>query len=338
MGKPITQFQMSPLPSAAKPLPLVPRSMDEAMTLAKAVVASRMAPKGLETPEACMVAILHGLEVGLTPLMALQRIAVIDGRPTIWGDAALALVRSSGQCRLIKEWVQGDGPDDWTACCAVQRRGEPEALTRQFSVGDAKQAGLWGQPGPWSGYPRRMLQMRARAFALRDGFADVLGGLYLREEIEDGTGLADGQGREHERQELALGSPEHQSAEQPLTSGSDLGGAPLPPVRPRRTRRAWTRLRAPREAIRLRAPPPPLFEAAADEGGQEIKEQAPLSDDAVVQLYDDALACASDASTLTEVEEEFTERLGGLSREALAAAARVRERHKDRVRHLEAGG
>ena len=45
-----------------------------------------------------MIAIMHGLEVGLSPLSALQRIAVINGRPTIWGDGALALVKASGLC------------------------------------------------------------------------------------------------------------------------------------------------------------------------------------------------------------------------------------------------
>ena len=50
----------------------------------------------------------------------------------------------------------------------------------------AKRAGLWGKQGPWQQFPDRMMQMRARGFTLRDGFADVLGGLYLREELEVG--------------------------------------------------------------------------------------------------------------------------------------------------------
>jgi hypothetical protein len=44
-----------------------------------------------------------------------------------------------------------------------------------LSVADAK-GRLWTRKGPWEHYPQRMLQMRARAFALRDGFADVLRG------------------------------------------------------------------------------------------------------------------------------------------------------------------
>jgi len=166
---------------------IVPQSMDEAYRLAKAVCLAGMAPKGMDRPESCMIAIMHGMEIGLTPLTALQRIAVVNGRPTIWGDGAMSLVRGSGACEWIKESIAGDG-EKMIATCEAKRRGEPTSISRTFSVADAKQAGLWGKSGPWTQYAKRMLQMRARAFCLRDGFADVLGGLYLREEIEEEHG------------------------------------------------------------------------------------------------------------------------------------------------------
>src|SRR3954466_6585221 len=168
------------LVAGARPTAIIPRSMDEAYRLAKAIVLSGTAPKGVSTPEACMIAIMHGLEIGLPPLTALQRISVINGRPTLWGDAAIGLVRGSGLCEYVEEHIDGE-----VAICAAKRKGEPEPIVRTFSVTDAKRAGLWGKAGPWQQYPQRMLQMRARAFALRDGFADVLGGLYLREEIDE---------------------------------------------------------------------------------------------------------------------------------------------------------
>ena len=170
--------------AGARPTAIIPRSMDEAYRLAKAIVMSGTAPKGVTTPEACMIAIMHGLEIGLAPLTALQRISVINGRPTLWGDGAMSLVRGSGLCEYINERIEGEG-DGSTAVCEVQRRGEPEPIVRTFSVADAKRAGLWGKAGPWQQYPARMLTMRARGFALRDGFADVLGGMYLREEIDE---------------------------------------------------------------------------------------------------------------------------------------------------------
>ena len=167
-----------------RPAAIVPQSMEEAYRLANAVCQANMAPKGLDTPEKALVAIMHGLEIGLTPMAALQRIAVVNGRPTIWGDGAIGLVRGSGLCEWVKERIDGAG-DDRVAICEAKRKGDPESISRRFSVADAKRAGLWGKAGPWQQYPERMLQMRARAFALRDGFADVLGGLYLKEEIED---------------------------------------------------------------------------------------------------------------------------------------------------------
>lgn len=172
------------LTSGARVAAIVPQSMEDAYRIANAVHAARMAPKGMDSPEACLIAIMHGLEVGLTPMNALQRIAVINGRPTIWGDGAIGLVWASGLADSIKETYEGEG-ENMKAICVAKRKGQPEPIEGEFSVADAKKAGLWNKKGPWQEYPKRMLKMRARAFALRDGFADVLGGLYLREELDD---------------------------------------------------------------------------------------------------------------------------------------------------------
>lgn len=180
----ISPPRQAPLVAGARVQAIVPSDFDGAWRIAQAVVRADMAPKGLETPEKAMVAIMHGMEVGLTPMAALQSIAVVNGRPSIWGDGALALVRASGAMETIRETIEGQG-DAMAARCVVKRKGEPDATTGTFSVEDAKKAGLWSKSGPWTQYPKRMLQMRARAFALRDGFADVLRGLHIAEEVQD---------------------------------------------------------------------------------------------------------------------------------------------------------
>jgi hypothetical protein len=95
-----------------------------------------MAPKGLEKAEQCLVAIMHGLEVGLTPMASLQRIAVVNGRPTIWGDGAIGLVRGSGACEWIREKIEGEG-DRRVAICEAKRKGEPEPIRSTFSCAAA---------------------------------------------------------------------------------------------------------------------------------------------------------------------------------------------------------
>lgn len=166
--------------------PIIPSSMEEAYRIAAAIIASGMAPQGFSTPEKCLVAIMMGAEIGMTPMQSIQRIAVINGRPALWGDAVIGLVRGSGLCEYVKEHIDGEG-DQMVATCEAKRKGETAAIVATFSVMDARKANLWGKAGPWQAYPKRMLQMRARAFALRDGFADILGGMYVREELDDTT-------------------------------------------------------------------------------------------------------------------------------------------------------
>lgn len=162
---------------------LVPQTLDDVYRLASAIAQSGLAPQQMKTPEALTVAILTGLELGLPPMFAINKIAVINGRPTLWGDAIPGILWSRGFA--LQESINGDG-DKRTATCVVTRPSG-STIERTFSVADAKAAKLWGKPGPWQQFPDRMLSMRARSFAARDGAADVLGGLYVAEEIDGGT-------------------------------------------------------------------------------------------------------------------------------------------------------
>lgn len=166
--------------------PIVPNDFESAFRIANAIVKSGMAPRGVETAEQAMVTIMHGMEVGMTPMMALQSIANINGRPSIYGDGALGLVQSSGLMEWHKEYYDGtEGSDAYKAVCEVKRRNDKEVKRGEFSVADAKKANLFGKSGPWQQYLKRMLKMRARGFALRDGFSDVLRGLHIAEEAQD---------------------------------------------------------------------------------------------------------------------------------------------------------
>lgn len=161
------------------------RSFDEMARFCKAIINSGLAPKGFNSPEAVMVAVQHGLELGLAPMQALQSIAIVNGKPVIYGDTALALATSHPAFLDIEETVSRDGTaDGHLATCIVKRR-DRSPVVRKFSEADAKKAGLWGKAGPWQQYPNRMLQMRARSWALRDAFPDALRGLGIREEVQD---------------------------------------------------------------------------------------------------------------------------------------------------------
>ena len=171
--------------AAPAPNPLRPNTYAEMERFCVTAARSGMVPTAYSgKPDAILIAVQMGTELGLSPMQALLSIAVINGRPAVFGDAMPGLVRASGVCEWITETSAGAG-DAETATCSSLRSGDPSPTVRTFSVSDAKKAGLWGKTGPWGSYPSRMLAMRARSWCLRDAYPDVLRGLIAVEEARD---------------------------------------------------------------------------------------------------------------------------------------------------------
>lgn len=172
---------------SGKELLPAPTNFEEAMKMADIMSGSQLIPKNFQgRPQDVVVAMMWSHTLGIPTVQGLQYIAVINGKPSMYGDGLLAVAMASGQMADFKEtFVGGNTEDDLTAICTVKRKGLESPIIGQFSVADAKRAGLWGKMGPWKQYPKRMLKMRARAFALRDAFPDVLSGMSSGEEQED---------------------------------------------------------------------------------------------------------------------------------------------------------
>ena len=162
-----------------------PATITEAIQFSEMLASSQMVPRAYQgKPQDIMVCVQWGYEIGLAPMQALQNIAVINGKPSVYGDAAMALVQASPVCEDVEEYFENEGTANPVAVCVAKRKGRKPVVSK-FSVDDAKRAGLWGKQGPWQAYPKRMLAMRARGFALRDAFPDVLKGLITAEEAQD---------------------------------------------------------------------------------------------------------------------------------------------------------
>lgn len=159
---------------------MVPGSWEQAEKIGQSLAKSTMIPKAYQgQPYNILAAISLGSSLGLNPMQAMQSIASVNGIPALYSDGMLAICRSCGSWEWMQETIEGE-----VATCTVKRRGEPE-VTVTFSVSDAKRAKLWGKQGPWTEYPQRMLQMRARSWALRNLYADVLRGMQTKEEVAD---------------------------------------------------------------------------------------------------------------------------------------------------------
>ena len=173
----------------SKELLPAPQDVGQALAYAQELSKSELLPaiyKG--KPQNIIVAMMWSKSIGMPTIQGLNSIAVINGRPSLYGDALKALVMSSGQCEDFEESFDEKA---YTATCRIKRRGIPSPTVATFSYEEAGTAGLTGKTGPWKQYPKRMCQMRARAFAIRDAFPDLLMGIAVAEEQQDAMGVED---------------------------------------------------------------------------------------------------------------------------------------------------
>ena len=169
-------------------------SMQDLWSLARVYVAAGTVPESFRGNVArTFVALQTGAEVGMQPMQALRSTMILNGTPSLYGDAPMALVLASGTLEDFEVEPVGEPPgdgeysDDFGYRFIARRKGVRSPATGVFTVRMAKRARLWGKSGPWSQYPDRMLMVRARAMVLRDLFGDILGGFAIAEEIMDVT-------------------------------------------------------------------------------------------------------------------------------------------------------
>ena len=175
-----------------------PKTAQEAYQLANTLSESKLIPQAFQKkPNDVFVAMMWSANLGVPFIQGIQGIAVIGGKPSIYGDLGLAICLNSGLVESFKEEFiehsefaktregKSSNTKNVTARCTILRKGIADPFVSEFSIEDAFRAGLWGKTGPWTQYPRRMLQMRARAFALRNAFPDRLMGMSIAEEMQD---------------------------------------------------------------------------------------------------------------------------------------------------------
>lgn len=170
---------------------IIPQSIEDVFRVAKGVAQSGLAPEALvknkdenEAAMAIAVAIMSGAELGLKPMVALRSFTVINGKPALYGDGLINVVRQSGKVAYLRTGCETrDGK--MVGWCEAKRNDTGEDKRVEFTQDQAVRAGLWQTSGasPWAKYPERMLAWRAAGYCLRELFGDVLGG--IRDEFEE---------------------------------------------------------------------------------------------------------------------------------------------------------
>ncbi len=144
-------------------------------------------PKGIRgNVPAVLACVARGRSMGIPDMVALNGISIINGKATLSAELMVAIVREHGHS------ITGEVTTT-SAKVRGRRRDNGDAMTAEFSMAMAKEAGLLeltkdGKKTPWHRFPDDMMWARAVSKLCRRLFADCFaGGTYTDEEASDLT-------------------------------------------------------------------------------------------------------------------------------------------------------
>lgn len=147
-----------------------------------------------QSPENCLVAIDIANRMGVSPLMVMQNLYVVKGKPSWSGSFCAAAINGSGRFSPL-EYVFVGEPGQPTYGCyatAVRLANGVRCCSDTITMAMAKAEGWLNKPGSkWQTMPMQMMMYRAAAFFARAHCSDILLGLPTYEEVQDTKGYTD---------------------------------------------------------------------------------------------------------------------------------------------------
>lgn len=176
-------------PSFIEKLMLNSESLEQVKEVGAIIIKSGFCPDHFKAnggdPVGVVMCIEAGRQLGLTWMQALSDMYPVKGRIGIMGAGARSLIFSSGVLDKWEESTEGEYPqDNYKHIVISKRRGLPKEFRTEFSVMDAKKAGLMGKD-IYQRYGKRMLMWRAIGFHATDYYGDIMKGMKTVEELND---------------------------------------------------------------------------------------------------------------------------------------------------------
>jgi len=157
--------------------------LEAAYAFSEKLAASTIIPNQLRNkPGDVMVVLQTGIEMGLSPMMALRSVDVIHGTPALKPQTMLALIRSKFPKALVE--INDNGTDTASCRMARDKNDLDQAFTSIWTKDRAQTMGLLSKDN-WRKQPVTMLRWRSVGEAARMVFPDLLCGLYSSAEVQD---------------------------------------------------------------------------------------------------------------------------------------------------------
>jgi hypothetical protein len=155
----------------------------------KALASSTLVPKDfIGNMPNCLIALEMAQRIGASPLMVMQNLYIVHGRP---GWSAKFLIASFNQCGRFSairfNFTGTEGKDDWGCrAYAIEKETGEKIQGPLITIGLAKKEGWYEKNGSkWKTIPELMLQYRAAAWMVNTHAPEISMGLNSAEELGD---------------------------------------------------------------------------------------------------------------------------------------------------------
>lgn len=167
----------------------------ELYDIGKMFASSTLVPQNYQNkPMDCMIAVDMANRMGVSPMMVMQNLYVVKGKPQWSGQACMSMIRASGEFTNVRPVQTGErGTDTWGCCIKAEHKTTGEVVIgTEVTIAMAKAEGWYSkkdkfgnETSKWQTMPEQMLIYRAAAFFARAYIPNALMGVYVEGEAED---------------------------------------------------------------------------------------------------------------------------------------------------------
>ena len=160
-----------------------------AQRAAKLLAQSSLVPKEYQgnLPN-CVIALNMAARMNADPLMVMQNLFVVNGRPGWSSQFLISTFNTSGKFSSLRyEWVGERGTDDWGCrAWAIEKATGQKLVGATVTIGLAKKEGWYNKSGSkWQTMPEQMLMYRAASWFIRAYAPELAMGMHTVEELGD---------------------------------------------------------------------------------------------------------------------------------------------------------
>ena len=159
-----------------------------AYQMAKALAASTIVPRDYQNNAAnCLIAIEQAQRLGVSPMMVMQNLYVIQGRPSWSSKFLIAAINNSGRFDMELQFDEKNDKDGkpYSCLCWTMKNGR-RVEGMEVNMDMARAEGWLGKNGSkWKTMPKLMLRYRAASFFSSLNCPELTLGLYTQEEAMD---------------------------------------------------------------------------------------------------------------------------------------------------------